>query len=203
MWVAFLQIFILVDVLIIGLLAPYLYRHGKAHFKPEKHAHVDEADPVLPAAVKSRLLKDAEAKFEVIVNHSATQLQHNLQRTTDDIDGMIKKMAVEVVTKEIDQYKGELDKLHTKAAQDLGNFKEKMESHEAEMKQKLAEEMAVEKQRLVKQIDTKLGDAVSSFLIDTLQHNVDLGSQSAYLMSVLEEHKAEFIKEVGDETPAA
>ena len=204
MWVAFLQIFILIDVLIIGLLAPYLYRHARAHFKPEQHdAHAENADAALPAAVKARILKDSEAKFEAVVNHSITELQHNLQHTTTEVNTMIKKLSVDVVNNELEQYRDGLAKLHTQAEKDLGDFKQKMEGHETEMKQKLADEMTVEKQRLVKQLDTKLGDAVSSFLLDTLQHNVDLGSQSAYLLSVLEEHKAEFIKEVSDETPTA
>jgi hypothetical protein len=203
MWVAFLQIFILVDVLIIGLLAPAIYRHARAHFEPEKHAHQEPTDMTLPQATKERLLKDSETKFETTVTHAISQLQHNLQTTTDDINNLIKKLAVEVVSKELEQYRDGLAKLHTEAQKDLGGFKQVMDGHEAEMKAKLAEEMTVEKQRLVKQIDTKLGDAVSSFLLETLQHNVDLGSQSTYLMAVLEEHKAEFAKEVGDETPAA
>jgi hypothetical protein len=173
-------------------------------FKPEEHdAHAENTDAALPAAVKARILKDSEAKFEAVVSHSITQLQHNLQHTTDEVNTMIKKLSVDVVNNELEQYRGGLAKLHTQAEKDLGDFKQKMEGHEGEMKQKLAEEMAIEKQHLVKQIDAKLADAVGSFLVDALGHNVDLGSQSAYLMSVLEEHKAEFIKEVSDETPAA
>ncbi len=64
---------------------------------------------------------------------------------------------------------------------------------------KLDEELTIEKERLLRQIDTKLADAVGSFLVDTLEHNVDLGAQKAYLVSLLEEHKEEFKKEVGDE----
>ena len=200
MGVVFLQIFILVDVLIIGLLAPAIYRHARAHFKPEAHAAPPESPNVpLSQATKERLLKDAEAKFEVTINRSVTQLQHNLQGTTDDINNLIKKLAVEVVGKELVQYRDGLAKLHTEAEKDLGSFKQTMDGHEAELKTKLVEEMAIEKQRLIKQIDTKLGDAVGSFLLETLGHNVDLGSQSTYLMAVLEEHKAEFIKEVGDD----
>ena len=60
--------------------------------------------------------------------------------------------------------------------------------------------MLAEKQRLLQQIDTKLADAVASFLMETLQHNVDLGAQSAYLTAMLEEHKTDFAKELSDES---
>jgi hypothetical protein len=43
-----------------------------------------------------------------------------------------------------------------------------------------------------------LGDAVASFLIDTLQHEVDLGAQTNYLIKTLDEHKDELKKEVDD-----
>mgnify|MGYP003296595883 CR=1 FL=1 len=64
---------------------------------------------------------------------------------------------------------------------------------------KMKEDVAAEKARLIAQIDTKLADATVSFLLETLQHNVDLGAQTAYLTGVLEEHKDEFKKEVSDE----
>ena len=76
----------------------------------------------------------------------------------------------------------------------------KLEQHHAEMEAKLSEEIAAEKQRLIEQIDTKIADTVTSFIIETMQHNVDLGAQGAYLTSMLEEHKAELAKGISDET---
>ena len=61
------------------------------------------------------------------------------------------------------------------------------------------QELAAEKEQLAKLMDTKLADAVASFLMETLPHNVDLGAQSAYLTSMLEEHKAELVREVAGE----
>ena len=78
-----------------------------------------------------------------------------------------------------------------------------MAKHQAELKAKMATEIEAEKQQLIKQTDTKLADAVASFLTETLGRNIDLGNQTEYLVSLLEEHKAEFIKEVGDEAAVA
>lgn len=198
----FLQIFVLVDVLLIGILAPFAYRHGRAHFKPQEHTQPEPEPAELPEKVKERLLKDSETKFEATIAHSINHLQHNLDGTTTDINNLIRRLAVDIVGKEIEQYREDLAKLHTQAEKELGGFKDSMEEHKAELNEKLAKELDVEKQRLMKQIDTRLGDAVSSFLLETLKHNVDLGSQTAYLMAMLEEHKAEFIKEVDDEKAA-
>lgn len=199
----FLVIFIIVDVVLIVILAPIMFRHGKAHFKPEQHAEPEPQPVDVPADLKAQMLKDSEEKFISAINQSVSQLQDNLQVTTNDINNLIKKMAVEVVNNELQEYRDGLAKLHEQAEKDLGEMSQNMRSHETELQTKMAEEVAAEKQRLLKQIDTKLGDAVGSFLLENLGKNVDLGSQSAYLMSLLEEHKDEFKKEVDDVAPAA
>jgi hypothetical protein len=63
----------------------------------------------------------------------------------------------------------------------------------------MVEEVAAERQALIQQMETKLADGVASFLTETLQHNVDLGAQTAYLTAMLEEHKDELTKGLKDE----
>ncbi len=133
-------------------------------------------------------------------NHSVGQLQQDLTDTSQQINTLIKRLATDVVSSELEHYRTDLEKLHEQADKDITGIKNQIDGHQAELKDRVAQELEDEKQRLIKQIDTKLADAVGSFLLETLQHNVDLGSQSDYLIAVLEEHKADFIKEVSDET---
>lgn len=67
---------------------------------------------------------------------------------------------------------------------------------QTELEQQLEAEMA--KQRAVYQaaIDTKLSDAVVSFLSEALGQHVDLGAQTPYLMQQLEAHKDELKQEL-------
>lgn len=108
---------------------------------------------------------------------------------------------------DITEYKNELKKkleyLHKQADDAIGDVSGEITEYKDNLKQKLSEEVADEKAQLLKQIDTKLADAVTSFLVETLQHNVDLGAQSDYLTSKLEEHKDELRKEAGDEANTA
>jgi hypothetical protein len=78
----------------------------------------------------------------------------------------------------------------------MGGVSQEVAKHESEVKAKITQELEADKQRLIQQIDTKLADAVGSFLVEALGNNVDLGSQNAYLAQLLEEHKGEFKKEV-------
>jgi hypothetical protein len=201
-----LQLFVLVQVFLIGFLATIVLRHGYVHFWPGKRkpgVAPMPPDEVLSPAVKERVAQTAQAHFQNVLDQSVEQLHKDLEVTTQHINNLVMRVASEIVSGELERYRGEFSQLHQKAAADMGAIKDELAKHRAELEAKLAKEVEVERQRLIEQIDTKLGDAVASFLLETLQHNVDLGNQGAYLVSLLEEHKADFKKEVADEsTPA-
>jgi DNA anti-recombination protein RmuC len=202
-----LQIFVYLNVLIIGAVAVIAAQHAYAHFRPDKHEpekhHTPPPNDHVPAAVKEHMLQASQAKFETMLNQSVDALQHDLNNTTEQINNLIKRLATEVVGSELEHYRNDLAKLHEQAQKDLGGIKTELDGHQAELRAQAAQELEAEKQQLIKQIDTKLGDAVGSFLLEALQHNVDLGSQTTYLLALLEEHKADFTQEVVDETQPA
>jgi len=121
-----------------------------------------------------------------------------MEDTADRINKLLEHLGTEVIGNELESYRQELVELRKKAVEDVSSIKAGIAKHESELKLNLIQEMEAEKAMLVQQLDTKLADAVSSFLIETLQHNVDLGAQSAYLAAQLEEHKADFKKEVSE-----
>jgi hypothetical protein len=206
-----LQIVLFVQVFAMGVLAAVAWRHAYAHFRPgaeHEHEHESHAPNVpvpieLSTEAKARLQKAAEAQFVAAVNNSAGQLQNDLVSTNGQINDLVMRLATDVVSSELEHYKTELSKLQTQAAADMSGVRVEVTKHEEELKAKMAQEIEAEKQKLLKQIDTKLADAVGSFLTETLQHNIDLGTQSAYLVQMLEEHKADFVKEVGSEDKSA
>jgi len=202
----FFLLFILFDVFMIGFLAAIALRHGNAHLKQKKQAETAksvQAQPIperMSPAVKEKLMRESEAEFEATLNNSVKKLQDDLNNTSDQINNLIKKLATEVVSSEVDHYRQDLAKLREQAQKDLGSIRDQVSEHQEEIRAQVAQELEAEKQQLVKNIDTKLADAMASFLVETLQHNVDLGNQTEYLMSMLEQHKADFVKEVGVES---
>lgn len=209
------------NVFIIGTLTPLIIRYARAHFgsdknepEPETHPATDDQTVHLSASAKDHLLKEAESKFHASLEHSVSKLSHDLNTTSQQVDNLVKHLATEIVGNELERYRNELAQLRKKAEEDMNNVKTVINDHQAELKagieqeiqaerQKMIEQLEAEKQHLTEQINTKLADAVASFLLEALGHNVDLGSQSAYLTSLLEEHKADFIKEVSDENQPA
>jgi F0F1-type ATP synthase membrane subunit b/b' len=103
-------------------------------------------------------------------------------------------MADETVQKELDHYQQRLDEMQRNTEDKISGTNKALVDQQVEIRAKMQAEVDAEKDMLIAKIDTDLADAVQSFLLETLQHNVDLGSQTTYLVSKLEEHKTEITK---------
>jgi len=207
-----LQFGLYLNIFVIGVLAAIGARHAWAHFHPQKEEKPHPQAPTihLDPEVREKLLADAQNKFQAEVNHAAADLHKDLMTTVGQLSAQLDKLGQSIIADEMARYRGDLETLRKQAESCLTNAQAEINNHQNDLKTKLAEshaqletklneEMAAEKERLVAQIDTKLADAVTSFLDETLQHNVDLGAQSAYLLKMLDEHKAELINGVKDE----
>ncbi len=199
-----MQIFLYFDFLALGVIIVLAYRYGLAHFRPDRHdlekQHHDEFLHLSPEA-KHKLLEEAEAKMRRTINQATARFQEDLDHAESALTKQFEKLSAEVIEKEMEQYQKSINKLKEQAEEITSEAKADLSTGHGDLKAKLEEELKAEKQQLISQIDTKLADAVVSFLLETLQHNVDLGAQTAYLTSILEEHKNEFKQGILDESP--
>lgn len=206
-----LQIFLYLQIFVMGALAAIAGKNAYNHFKspqndPEAPQHQSahaNLNIELSPDVKQRILQASEAQFKTVLNQSASKLQSDLGYSADQINNMVNRLAAEIISGELERYGAELNKLRSQANVAMGGISTEVVKHQEAVKAKITQELEEEKQKLIKQIDIKLGDAMGTFLVDVLGHNVDLGSQTQYLVSLLEERKADFIKEVGNETGTA
>ncbi len=211
---ALLQILLMANFFIMGLVAAAAIRHAYAHFHPEHHEaeHARATSEVVhvPPAVKQRLLETAESNFQKVLERTAIALQGELDNTSKHINAELEKFGAKIINDEMTRYNQDLDKLMHQTEVSLNSAQTDIDKHQAELTSKiaeqqtileaqLAEKMAAQEQTMLQNLDTKLADAVASFLTETLQHNVDLGAQSTYLTTMLDEHKAEIIGGVSRE----
>ncbi len=203
----FLQIFLLINVFFMGVLTAVGVRHLKAHYWPKPEEKPKLVMPAqqqvrLPPMVREHLVKEAEDNFLAQLNDSVTELQHDLKVTSMNLNKQLQQLGSEVAVSEKGRYFNMLEDLRKRTEIALSAAQSELDQHQQQLKVKMLEAMAAEQQMLVKQIDTKLADAVGSFLAEALSHNVDLGAQAPYLTALLEQHKDEFKREVVDEVAA-
>lgn len=198
-----LQVVLLINVFLIGALTTLAIQYAQAHFKQKSQSFQRSSTPKqsahLPPLVRKRMFETSQAKFQTVLDRSAAQLEHDLTTTEAELNKRLEKLGSTVLADEMEQYRAELDQLREQAKQTIVGVQAEITEHQTTLKAKLAEDITAEKQRLIRQMDMKLADAVASFLVETLPHNVDLGAQSAYLMKMLDDHKAELIRGVADE----
>ena len=112
----FVQIFLYVDVFFIGVIAATALRHAYAHYRPDKHESVNKHNPAddtyLPPAVRQRLLETAQANFETALERSAVRMQKDLGDTEERLTKQLEKLGTEIVDKEMERYRVEIEKLH-------------------------------------------------------------------------------------------
>lgn len=211
----FLQIFLLVNVFLIGIVTAIAVRHAYAHFKPHTHdaehpRHTTAPQTQLSPEIKARLMKAAEAKLEAALERSSIQFEKSLQETTIRLDRQLERLGSKVINDEMIRYNKALEDLQAHTQLSIGGAQGEIAKHQEDLKAKLAErqaelevqlsqEMEIKKDQLARDLDTKLADAVASFLIETLGHDVDLGAQNAYLTKMLDEHKDEITKGIKSE----
>lgn len=201
-----MQGFIYLDLILFGVVVTIAIRHARAHYRPSEHdRHSDEKPKTdetrLPPVVREELLHKAETRFSHALDRSSEQLEEDLKSTTEGLTKKLDKLGSELIDKELARYSEQLAKLKEQTEGTTQQAKTELESHQSDIKAKLQAELEAEKKRTLEQIDAKLTDAVMSFILETLQHNIDLGAQGAYLTSMLDEHKEEFKRGVADEAP--
>jgi F0F1-type ATP synthase membrane subunit b/b' len=223
----YLQLFLYLNILLAGAIATIAIQHGIAHFRPHDSADkqddgktastkptatvaYDQSSGHLPPEMKAAIIEASQANFQAVLDQNVAELQHDLQTTVGQLNKKLDKLGSDIVDSEMKRYHKQLDELGDHATNAIDGAQSTIDKHQAELtakleaqhaalQAKLAADIAAEKQLLSQQVDSKLGDAVASFLIETLQHNVDLGAQNSYLTAMLEEHKDDFKQELSGE----
>lgn len=140
-----------------------------------------------------------QAELQTELNERQAELEARLAKHHAELrtsfDERQKKVEAELVRHqtELESALKERETSLTKIQTDLDTT---LQTRRQELDAKLAEEMEKKRAFLANQLEEKLSDAVSSFLLEAMQHSIDLGAQAPYLTALLEEHKGELISGV-------
>lgn len=204
----FLEIFLLLNVLAIGVLGTLGVQSWRAH-RRNKSPNGALNNVQLSPAVKAKLLQAAQLKFQLMLNRSADELQKDLSVTSNELNQKLGKLGEDIINNEMKRYRDTIDKLQNQAEKIIdettlvmnghqNELKAKLEDRHTKLEAKLQEELSIEKASVMALIDDRLADSMSSFLTETMQYEIDLGAQTDYLIAKLEEHKQTLKQEIQD-----
>lgn len=135
-----LQIFLLLNIFILGIAATIAIQHAYAHYMHKKHPEKDHnalKDSPLPKEFKERLLKEARENFQDRLDSSADSLEHDLKATSDRINIHLEQLGNDIIHKETERHKTELEQLYTQAEQEIKTVAASLSEHSDQHKQKI------------------------------------------------------------------
>lgn len=204
----FLQIFLYLDVFIIGIVFSYALMHIRAHFKQDKplvktpptsHHPSNNNVNIFPHELREKLIDQTSERYQKVMDRSVEKLIAELSITTEKINQSAEKLSASIIQKRLEEFDSLFKKYEESSIKELENSKTKTDELKNTMLKQINEEMDLRKQQLVHFVETKLSDTVIAFLLETMEHQVDLGSQVNYLISALDQHKEEFKQAIKDE----
>lgn len=164
-----------------------------ANFKGDLHSTSKQLNSLLKQFGTS-ILDDEMKLFREHLQEIRRQTESAVGAVSLEVGDQQARLEAELAERQ-SQFEAKLRALQVALEQSLSlrqtELSESLSERKSQLIDKLDTEFVAERNRLHAQIDTKLGDAVATFLTETLQHNIDLGAQTEYLGALLEQHKNE------------
>ncbi|TAK89157.1 hypothetical protein EPO04_03600 [Patescibacteria group bacterium] len=191
------------QILLTGLVVVVLWR-ARRPVKPAAKPAVSAASEAelrqqieaQQQAMLKRLQEETQSSFEQSVSESSKLFRSDLAETSKKLNTLIVRLTTEVVERELDEYRQSLVAARQQALTSLQQMQQSVEEKQRALEADVNSELAKRQQYLLERLDQRLGQAVTSYLVEALGQGADLGAQREYLLAQLEAHKDELKKEV-------
>lgn len=141
--------------------------------------------------IRKKIESETASSHNQIADHQ-TEIETELQRRRDEIARRFNDHQARLEASLLEAQSS----MQQTLVERQQRFTQSLAQRETALDANLDAQLQKERQLLVDQIDTRLGDAVASFLTNSLGSNIDLGAQTPYLMQLLDSHKDEIKREV-------
>lgn len=143
-------------------------------------------------------------------NHASLYLQNSLQKISQELEDsigksyqdmslQIEKAAAGIINGELEQYRQTIAQAREAAVGVTNDTHDLLARIRTDVEQRAHEAVSEEKQKVMRRIDTQLADVITTYLLDAMEENVDLGAQSEFIFRKLEERKEEMKQDINDE----
>ena len=136
-----LQLFILLNVFLVGVVGTIAVMHYRRHLRPEEPAKKKPL-PMLPLETRQRLIEEAEDDYAKVLHKSTEAFEKDLESTSSHLSEQLSKIGTSIVNDEMSRYKSELSAMRDEAAKKIGSSGAEIESHQQELRAQVAERQA-------------------------------------------------------------
>lgn len=186
-----LQIFILVNAVLLGVIATLVFQHARAHAEHRKELKKPQQKPteavVFDPATKQKILHEAEENYQRVINKSVSSLENDLINTTAKLRSQLEKFGHDVEGEETQQYHRTVTELQEQAKNILGATQAAIAGHQMEITSKLSARQAELENELIE----KITDLEEELVKRQAELQAELNERQAELEARLAKHHAE------------
>ena len=136
--------------------------------------------------------------FEKIIGENAMFLQQDLRLTTSQLNEYLKGEITKKLDGEFEGYQQSITDAKDLAIEAITKTREAVEEQRKQMSDQLAKEIVAEKQRITKRFEDNMADIVNHYVLAAIGDQIDLNDQLDYILSEMENNKADIIKDITD-----
>jgi hypothetical protein len=136
--------------------------------------------------------------FEKIIGENAMFLQQDLRLTTSQLNDYMKNEITRTLQEEFAKYEESITDAKQLAIDSITKTQEAIEQQRQMMGQQLVQEVAHEKERIVKRFEDNLADIINHYVLAAIGDQIDLNDQLEYILSDIEANKEAIIKDISD-----
>jgi hypothetical protein len=154
-------------------------------------------------AFSGTAMAEAEKHIQTELQHAASdmvnQLRESMKQTASQVAVHIDETTQNTIIHELEKYQVSLQALREQSITEFGKMQKELDEKRIVMQQAIERVARAELARRVDQFNNRLGDVVSSYIVESLGSRVDLGAQLPFILQNLEDHKEDIKRDVLDQ----
>ncbi len=155
-----------------------------------------EASKVLAEVDMAEVENLARQQLTKAANEAGARLRETLDNTVDQLSVHISDMANNSLSQEFEKYQISLQALRDQSIQEFSKLQKELDDRRTQLTEHLDRIIQAEGEKRLGTFDDRMNDVISSYLIESLGTQVDLGAQSAYIFEMLQKHKDEIKRDI-------
>lgn len=138
----------------------------------------------------------AKQQLTKVASEAGARFKESLDNAVDQLSVHISDMANNSLVGEFEKYQVSLQALRDQSIQEFSKLQKELDDRRTQLTEHLDKIIQAEGEKRLGTFDDRMNDVISSYLIESLGTQVDLGAQSAYIFETLQKHKDEIKRDI-------
>lgn len=155
-----------------------------------------DAQKVLADVDMTEIEKLTRQQLAKVASEAGARFKESLDNAVDGLSVRISDLTNNSLLGEFEKYQVSLQALRDQSIQEFSKLQAELDTRRTQLTEHLDKIIQAEGEKRLGSLDARMNDVISSYLIESLGNQVDLGAQSAYIFDMLHEHKDEIKRDI-------